>query len=195
MAVRTVWEAIAVASVDGFIAPHDGAAPDRASRGGWTSEEDKDVLRERIAESDAVVVGGKTWRQSGRFLKAAGASLIVVLSRGLTDLLDDKQVAKLSHRLGKPADKTWRATSPGAIADGLSGFNHVLVCGGAETYNAFAHRIDMWTIVTEPVLMGSGVKLFGHSPGYRRELDLIHSSRLNNRGTTRSLYMPRQRAR
>ncbi len=161
-----LWEAVAVMSVDGFIAPYDKAPPNRASHGGWTSDEDKEVLKERIECADAIVVGHRTWEQSGKFLrKLTGIKPVIVFTRN---------------------------QSPADITQELSDHHEILVCGGANTYSAFAYLIDMWTVVTEPVLMGRGVKMFGNRFGLdnsaHRKLYLVSSKRLNNRGTTRALY-------
>jgi dihydrofolate reductase len=83
---------------------------------------------------NAIVMGANTWRAIGKPLPGR---LNVVLSRsGIIDILPDVM------RLGSPDEVV-------TLSQYLN--RDVYIIGGAKTYAAFAHLIDMWIVTDVPI--------------------------------------------
>ena len=161
-------------SIDGFIARLDGGLdwlPDDPEPHGY------DEFMQTI---DAIVIGRKTFEVVLKFGGwAYGAKPVVVLSRTLTKLkLPDNAVCDLMS--GRPE----------AIVDTLAqrGMKHLYIDGGV-TIQGFleAGLIQRLTITHIPVLLGSGIPLFGP---LSRDIRLIHvATRSYPSGLVQSEYV------
>lgn len=140
-------------SLDGFIARTDGDI-------GWLTGRGPDAgdtgYQDFIDSVDTVVIGRKTYEQ--------------VLAFGREQWpYDGKQVAVLSTRLDPASDP--RITGYGNLADltrGLldAGAKHVYADGGQVIQSLLrAGLLDELTVTTIPVLLGTGIPLFGPLDG------------------------------
>jgi dihydrofolate reductase len=136
-------------SLDGFIARPNGALDWLPAGGG-----EPHGYTEFMETVDAIVMGRKTFE--------------TVLSFGAWPF--DKPVVALSHTLTSAnvpagADCDVMAGSPGEIVARLAqrGMRHLYIDGG-ETIHAFleAELIQRMIITRVPVLLGSGIPLFGY---------------------------------
>ncbi len=181
------WRAVAVMSVDGVVSPPDGSPPNRASQGGWTSEEDKHVLNDELSRADVVVMGRKTYEQSGRFMvldkhhvAVVGSSTAAMFRRGFSEMWSSaKTIVQYTHARRFYDYLTDECGDP-----------RVLICGGPATYRLFRRMIDTWTIVLEPMLLGGNHSLLENrnESMHAQELTLWGHEVLNNRGTLRLTY-------
>src|SRR5512132_360032 len=140
-------------SLDGFIARMDGALDWLPAGGGEPHGYD-----EFIATVDAIVIGRKTYETvlsfDGWFY---GRKPVFVLSRTLSALAaPEGAVCELM------------SGAPREIVDVLAarGLNHLYIDGGV-TVQGFLREglIQRMTITRIPVLLGSGIPLFGPLPG------------------------------
>jgi dihydrofolate reductase len=162
-------------SLDGFIARDDGAIdwlpePDPAEDFGYG---------EFIASVDAIVMGRKTFELASSFDPwPYGETPVVVLSSGRIGIpraLRDT----VEHMTGTPAE----------IVRGLGvrGFDHLYVDGGATIRGFLADGlIRRITLTRIPVLLGSGIPLFGP---LEEDIQLHHvGSRVYENGLVQSTY-------
>jgi dihydrofolate reductase len=145
-------------SVDGYIARTDGALDFLPPDGGEPHGYD-----EFIASVDALIIGRKTYEVVLAFdTWPYGAKPVFVLS---TKELRPPPAGAVVERM---------AGSPEAIVSSLTrrGFRHAYVDGGA-TIQSFlqAGLIQRLTITRVPVIIGSGVALFGPTT---RDVQLKH---------------------
>lgn len=135
---------IAAISIDGFIAEKT----DQVSTS-WTSKEDKKFFSDRTKQAGVVVMGSSTYKTVGRPLPGR---LNVVYSRN-----SDVQFANEQDGFVTNLD-------PAALLRKLEqeGYSEVAICGGASIYTLFLHAglIDTLYLTVEPVIFGTGVKLF-----------------------------------
>ena len=141
-------------SLDGFLAREDGGMdwlPTECEPHGYT---------EFMASVDAVVIGRKTFEWVQSYGQWVYDKPVVVLSSTLKELTWPKGVAC-----------ELMSASPREVVDRLSerGMKHLYVDGGV-TIRRFleAGFIDSMSITRIPILLGSGIPLFGRLPQDRR---------------------------
>lgn len=136
-------------SLDGFIARADGGIDWLPADGG-----EPHGYSEFYASVDAVVIGRKTFETVLGFDSwAYGKKQVIVLSRAFRKL-------KAPPR----ANCEFMAGAPGQIVARLEarGFKHLYVDGGITIQRFLeAGLIDDLTITRLPILLGSGIPLFG----------------------------------
>lgn len=145
-------------SLDGFIARVDGALDFLPPGGG-----EPHGYEEFIATVDALVIGRKTYDTvlsfGGWFY--GSKPVFVLSSRPLAPAPPEAVVERVS---GPPADI--------AAALGARGFEHVYVDGGVTIQQFLAAGLISRLVITRvPVLIGSGIPLFGATP---RDIPLRH---------------------
>lgn len=135
-------------SIDGYIATPDGGV-------GWLDAYQGEDLGydEFVASVDAIVMGRNTYETVLSFgIWPYGKPVVVLSSRSL-------QVP--SHLEGKVSQAGGEIRT---ILDSLEerGYRHLYVDGG-KTIQSFLEQdlIDTMTITTVPILLGSGIPLFG----------------------------------
>nr|AIA10749.1 dihydrofolate reductase [uncultured bacterium]AIA10821.1 dihydrofolate reductase [uncultured bacterium] len=150
---------IAAITADGFIGRDSGHTAD------WTSKEDKKLFVKITKEAGAMVMGSRTFETIGRALP--GRRNIVLTSRpeeyhaeGVE--FTSESVLELVKRLEGEGQKS------------------LAVCGGANVYHQFmqAGLVSELYLTVEPVLFGSGVKLF--SGELDVTMQLVSSEKLND---------------
>lgn len=151
---------IAALTADGCIAK-DPQAPSTA----WTSKADKKRFVELTKRAGAIVVGLNTWRTFGG--KPLKDRLNIIYSpEPIADLPAGAEVTTKS-----PADLIRELES--------RGFKEVAICGGSTIYTMFmkAKVIDRLYLTVEPILFGSGIRLFNESLNdYRLELESVEKT-------------------
>jgi dihydrofolate reductase len=144
-------------SLDGFIARADGSIDwlEAASRN--AAPEDYG-FGEFLASVDAIVMGRNTFEQVLSFPEwSYGAKRLIVLSRSL-HRPPANAPATVSVSQQAPADLVARLSAEGA--------RHLYVDGGFTVQSFLAAGlIDEITISFLPILIGSGIRLFGPLPG------------------------------
>lgn len=162
-------------SLDGYIADRDGKVD---WLGGDGSGEDIDTYSEFIQEIDTVVMGWKTYHQ-----------IVTELSpdewpyKGLTSYV-------ITHRALPAKDKIkFTGEDPRELVKGLrSGQGRgIWICGGGSVIQLLVGSglIDEYHIAIIPTILGSGVRLFGETPGEIR-LRLLRTQGYN--GITELIY-------
>ncbi len=168
------------ASVDGFIARPDGALDflDAAGSGPHGYEE-------FIATVDTIVLGRKTFETVLGFgTWPYGERRVVVLSRQPADLATAAaRGGRVEQMSGAPGDIVSRLAAAGA--------RHVYVDGGIAIQRFLsAGLIDRLVVSRVPVLIGSGIPLFGALP---RDVRLRHvATRAFEGGLVQSEYEVRK---
>ena len=141
---------IAAVSADGFIARNENEASFL-----WTSAEDKKRFIELTKKAGVIVAGSSTF---ATFKKPLKDRVNIVYSRSKTF---------------EGAETT--EDSPAALLKKLEmrGFSEVAICGGAQIYSLFmkAGVVTSIFLTIEPVVFGSGIKLF--SEEIRARLRLV----------------------
>ena len=147
------------ASIDGFIAKADDNID-------WLRPYEKDPHRfeEFFASIDAVVIGRRTFDIVLKFGGWLYSKPVFVLSSTIKELpeLPQRAVCELMN------------AEPGEVLKELEkrGFKHLYIDGGVTIQRFLRARlIDRMTITRVPILLGSGVPLFGSLP---HEVQLKH---------------------
>jgi dihydrofolate reductase len=140
---------IAAISADGFIAKDSQHSPLN-----WTSKEDKKRLIELTKKAGVVVMGSRTYATIGRPLKER---INIVYTK-------DKSFEGVETTQKTPQELI-------AELEGR-GFNEVAILGGSHIYNMFMKVgvIDTLYLTIEPIIFGSGVKLFTDEMLYHMKL-------------------------
>ncbi len=163
--------AIAAISVDGKIAVHSNQRSD------WTSREDKQFLRSKLAEESLVVVGNNTYKAS---LGPLSSRNCLVFSRSV------QGTKKASDLL-----TYCNPESPDELKALLEKCSQVFVLGGAQVYSYFLDH-DLLTdlyLTIEPVVFGRGLSLFGDEKNLNTKLSLESSRALNDHGSLLLHYL------
>lgn len=151
-------------SLDGFIAREDGGI-DWLPTPDDDSETDEDHgYNDFIKNIDALVMGRNTFELVLTFDEwyYGDMPVFVLTTRGVD--IPDRLSKTVSQMSGEPQEIVERLAE--------KGYNHLYVDGG-KTIQGFlnAGLIDEMTITTIPVLIGSGIPLFGPTP---RDIHLEH---------------------
>ena len=148
-------------TADGYIAKDENHTPMQ-----WTSPEDKKLFRQMTKAAGVVVMGRKTY-------DTIGAPLPGRLNIVLTSQQRDDQPNVLEHKNGNLQD----------ILNELQGrgFKEVIVAGGTAVNTAFlkANLIDEIHLTIEPLLFGSGLRLFEEVREDKR-LQILQTDTLND---------------
>jgi dihydrofolate reductase len=177
--MHTTFSVFIGASLDGFIARNDGSLDWLPGSTDPALDEDTGY-HEFYASVDTLVMGRNTWETVRRFAvwPYQGKRVIVLSSRF------GSVPEPLAH------DAQGLCASPARLANELqsTGAQHVYVDGGRTIQNFLrAGLIDELTITVIPVLLGSGIPLFG---------DLEHDVRLlllSTRGFKNGMVQSRYR--
>jgi len=140
-------------SVDGFL-----ARPDDTFDFLNTAEQEPHGFKEFLASVDVIVIGRRTYE--------------VVLKLGHLSLYGKKQVIVLSSRpvdfpAGKGATVEQASGEPAGVIKQLEarGFKHVYLDGGVTIQRFLAAGcVDRLVVTRVPVLIGTGISLFGPVP-------------------------------
>jgi len=192
--------AVAVTSLDGFIAGPNGAPPNQIKKGGWTSPEDKGIFKRLFKSTGVAIIGSSTLLQSPKMwakLSRKHEVPLVVVHRGL----DGARTTGILSALGR-ADSDSCMVCPAnhpcprdAIArlqekyGELDMGNEALVVGGTMTYTWLRNVVHRWVVVVEPVFLGAGRGLFSASaagfapPVFLDAANCEGAVVLNDRGT------------
>ncbi len=166
-------------SLDGFIARLDGGLDWLPADGGEPHGYD-----EFIATVDVIVIGRRTFETVLGFADwPYGATQVVVLS-GNPSALRAPGGAVCEYTAGTPAQVASRLAS--------RGFRHAYVDGGVTIQRFLqAGLIDRMVITRVPVLLGSGIPLFGALP---HDVDFVHvATRSYPSGLVTSEYERREK--
>ncbi len=163
--------AIAAISLDGKIALDANHPSD------WTSKEDKQFLRSKLAEQSLIVIGNNTYKASQGPLSSRNC---LVFSRSVEGT---KKVSDLLTYCNPQ--------SPDELKTLLEKYAQVFVLGGAQVYSYFLDHgllTDLYLTV-EPIVFGTGLSLFGDEKNLNAKLSLESSHELNKQGTLLLHYL------
>lgn len=161
---------IAAMTIDGFIGR---SADDRSFD--WTSEADKKFYVAQIKTADVIVIGSKTFQTFTRYPK--GSRWIIYSSTPETFVNPKPSVITAEATKESPIDLIKRLEKEGVKT--------VAVVGGATLYSLFlgADLVDELFLTIEPVIFGTGIKLFAPSESSNTKLELVESRQLSDEGT------------
>ncbi|HUJ44440.1 MAG TPA: dihydrofolate reductase family protein [Opitutaceae bacterium] len=154
---------IAAESLDGFITKH--AEPGTA----FTSPEDKAYFRAALADFDAGIFGGETYRVSREFIRdrLPGLRLRLIMTRSPERYAADAISGALEFTDADPA----------ALAAMLRtrGIRRCALLGGSHVHSLFfeAGLVDEVWLTVEPVLFGRGTPLLARRADVRLELEAL----------------------
>lgn len=152
---------IAALTADGFIAKDAGHSPFN-----WTSKEDKARFIRLTKEAGVVVLGSATF---ATFPKPLKDRRNIIYSRTKTfappegsALVDGYPLVETTQE--SPADLVKRLESEQAKA--------IAISGGSQIYTAFmkAGVVDKLFLTVEPVVFGSGIRVFSESLDFKLRL-------------------------
>jgi dihydrofolate reductase len=162
-------------SVDGFL-----ARPDDALDFLHTGEQEPHGFKEFLASVDVVVIGRRTFEVVLKLghLELYGKKPVVVLSSRPLDFSSVKG-GVVEQMSGKPTEIVKQLKS--------RGFKHTYIDGGITIQRFLAAALINRLVITRvPVLIGTGVPLFGPVP---RDISLRHvATRSYNGGLVQSEY-------
>lgn len=147
---------IAAMSADGFIARETA----QSSRE-WRSKGDAKFFIEKTKQAGVVIMGDVTFRTMRRPMPGR---LHIVYSRDQIDVPEVEATTKEPKEVLEDLEKR--------------GYKEVAVCGGATIYTMFlkAGLVDKIYLTVEPVVFGSGIKLF--KEGLDTKLALVSVKKL-----------------
>lgn len=166
-------------SLDGYIADRDGGVDWLTGHG--QEDEDVDSYSEFIKSVDTVVMGWNTFYQVRTVLSPEEWAYA-----GLTSYV-------VTHREKKSAeDIRFTKEHPGELVERLKKEpgKDIWICGGAQIVQQLTEKnmIDVFHIAVIPVILGSGIRLFGDLKNELR-LKLLGTQRYN--GITELIYTRR----
>ncbi len=152
--------AYVASSIDGIISNNKTALPN------WTSREDWGFLQHSLKAYDAFVMGYNTFFATKKLKRRPNT--YVLTSRQLPSKLPEG-----IHFIDP------RKTN---LKQVLNNFNKIAVLGGSQCYQYMLdnNMLDEIYLTIEPVIIGSGIKMFA---GLGKRLKLISIKKLNRRGT------------
>jgi dihydrofolate reductase len=123
----------------------------------WTSKEDKKRFVEITKRAGVVVMGQNTW---------------LTLNKPLKDRLNIVYSPTPLHDL--PAGVEITAKSPIDLIKDLEarGYKEIAICGGSQIYTMFMESglVKKMYLTIEPVIFGSGIKLFQKEMDFKLKL-------------------------
>lgn len=141
---------VASITADGFIAQNT-----EQSSLDWTSREDTKFFIQKTKEIGVVVMGAKTFETiQPKHLPFAGRTIIVMSKSKTYPQFDPKDVRAESGTALEILQKL-----------GEQGVTQVVLGGGASVYTQFMQSglVDELFLTVEPIVFGSGIKLFSES--------------------------------
>ncbi len=163
---------LAAISIDGFIAPAD-AENQRSFN--WTSQADKAFYVSHIKSADVIVMGAKTFMTFSRYPKH---SRWMIYTSRPTEFINPKPDVIRAEGTGKDPQELLAQLQQ-------QGVEKVAICGGASVYQQFieSNLVDTLYITVEPIVFGSGVKLFGDRTSIQSKWSLVKVEKLGEEGT------------
>ena len=157
---------IAAISTDGFIA-QDPTIPSTQ----WTSPEDTKWFHQKTTEAGVIVMGKKTY---------------LTIPEKHRPLKERKNIIYTTHPEKFDPIDTCQATneSPKTLIDRLSkNYDQVAICGGASIYTLFMNAgvVSKLYLTIEPILFGSGTKLFDKPLNQKLQLLSINDLATNSK--------------
>lgn len=148
-------------SVNGYIAKKDHNTD-------WVCESDWAQLSEFLSQSDAVIMGRKTYEVSGQDFPY-GEILNVVLTKNKTLISETEKVIFTD----KPLPKLIEYLKS-------KGIKKLLIIGGGITNTEFlnANLIDYLVLSVHPIILGQGISLFANTD-IDKKLSLIETKKLD----------------
>ena len=146
---------IAAITADGFIGKNSAHLAD------WTCKEDKQFFVKKTKEAGVIIMGRNTYNTIGR-----------PLADRHNIIYSEEDIAGV---------ETTRKAPQELLQDLKSrGYKEVAICGGAQIYTMFmeAKLVDTLSLTVEPILFGSGIKLFNKELDVK--LQLKSMEKLNN---------------
>lgn len=188
---RQVFQMVAGISLNGKIADKTGDFRK------YSSKEDQRWLKKKIEESDALVMGRKTYEKHA----AKTTKPMIVFTKSIKTLKTQKPVLfmRKSEKGIEYAQRNqevhWFHDSPETLRNlcDLLGYRTVTVLGGAEIYHWFLQKNLLTDIflTLEPQLIGSGTSLLrGAKLTDLKKWKLEASKKLNKNGTILLHYQP-----
>lgn len=157
-------------TIDGFIAQ----TGDQVSTA-WTSIEDKKWFSQRTKQAGVVLFGRKTYQTFNRPLPNR-LNLLYTTSQPEQLASSEQQDLTTSHQ------PLATALPPRQLIGKLTdlGYTELAICGGALVYTQFlqAGVVDRLYLTVEPVVYGTGVKLFNEQLSLK--LRLVESKNLSD---------------
>lgn len=182
--MRALVEMMVCLSLDGRLSTADDAPPNQEKRGGWTSEEDKEYLKEAVARANMIIMGRKTAEMAPNFKKD-----VAIISR--QDNITTRQTGEIGIvrperiEMFQLLDMLYKAEVGGGRA---------LLFGGAQTYALFLQNdlVDSIRMTLEPAVLQTGPAL-GFNGLFNTEatvnkFTLMDITRMNRRGSLQLLY-------
>jgi dihydrofolate reductase len=156
---------IAAISADGFV----GKTGNHRSSD-WTSPEDLRFYVDRIKEADAIIVGSRTFQTFHRYPK--GSNWIIYTRTPETFENPNPKVITAMATNEEPKDLIKRLAAEGK--------QNIAISGGASVYTMFMNAgvVNKLYLTIEPVLFGSGIKLFDKDVSLA--LQLVNTIRLTD---------------
>lgn len=165
-------------SVNGYIAKRDHNTD-------WVCESDWAQLSEFLSQSDAVIMGRKTYEVSGQDFPY-GEILNIVLTKNQRPQSKDRGLlffASQNETLISETEKVIFTDKPlPELIDHLKskGIKKVLIIGGGITNTEFlnANLIDYLVLSVHPIILGQGISLFANTD-IDKKLSLIETKTLD----------------
>ncbi len=151
---------IAALTTDGFIGRSDD---DRSFD--WTSEADKRFYVSKIKEADVIVMGMKSFKT---FKKHPRGSRWELYTRSPQKFVNQKpDIIQATATDESPVELIARLEK--------EGLKNVVIAGGASIYTMFmqARLVNKLYLTVEPVLFGSGVRLFSNTLESKMKLEEV----------------------
>jgi dihydrofolate reductase len=147
---------IAAITVDGFIARDS----DQISTS-WTSLEDKKWFQDRTKQAGVVVMGNTTY---------------ATVKKPLPKRLNIVYSSQPQTNEGQP-NLRFTSLEPEKLIEQLAseGYQEVAICGGASIYTMFlkAGVVNKMYLTVEPVVFGTGIKLFSEELNIKLKLEKV----------------------
>lgn len=156
---------VASITADGFIGQDESQ-----SSMAWTSREDTRFFVQKTKEVGTVLMGSTTFQTIKEKHLPFSDRTIVVLSRSLD--LPQFDATEVRVEQGSPSEVLAKLES--------EGITELVLAGGSSVYTSFmkAGLVDELFLTIEPIVFGTGIKLF--SENIERKLDLIEVIELSD---------------
>lgn len=161
---------LAVTSLDGFITYQNDA-----NIYNWTSKEDAEIFTQKIEDAKLVLMGAKTFGHARHFMKSKEGRTRVVFTRNVKKYQSEVIPGYIEFTSDTPTEVIRRYEE--------KGIEEALLVGGSEINLLFLKEnlISEMHITIEPIIFGSGKKLFSEETN--KKLELLSLEKLNEAGT------------